>query len=300
MECIRKLIFDNIDDCTGKANFLLLSCAWCKSVEKAKDFPENKILNLLVKPLYIIAQNRVSDDAIFKMISMKLLDDLQSLFSNNEHRYKKESGSFIKAFNDFQNNMNNEDNNQDLLSLFKGISEFTYLELLKHLIYDEEYIMAVKFVLDFYSANVNILKNGFRTRYYYRKKTSRDESLKLDILNNNLCTHYPESNLFFNIGVSLDEGLAEYVTRLNFSEASKTEDTSPMYYFEIKYIKKLIDIIGKDLVINAYYNEIPAYFFYDITKNSPEVCDYYNIYSFTDNHDWKSAINLLKRINVRK
>jgi len=54
------------------------------------------------------------------------------------------------------------------------------------------------------------------------------------------------------------------------------------------------------LTLNICHTRNPADFFYKITKTSPDKCDFYNLYKFTDDQEWRSAAQLLNRLKIEE
>ena len=275
MICLR----EKLNDTDLSSPFLiLLSCAWCKKMEEIDHNLEdiekiNKIHRLLIEPVFIMFNN--ADDFLFRGIGILFLEKTQKNFPKDKNCEK----NIAKLNNIFKSSYGNL--HKKLFDFFSTVEEYTYLEILKRTIYEK---IAPILIMNFINANIKCAQSSFRTRLYFRN----------------------EKDNFFDIGVSLDEGIVQYMT-LQICEDKipiKPNDEST-YYFEVKYIERLISMYGEHRVIRATFpeeyfkdtkEERPIDFIYNITAISQNKCDFYDLYRYTDNQDWKSAISLLKRI----
>jgi hypothetical protein len=285
MLCLRDEIFNKINDSPLKMFLMLLSCAFCDSCkEKDTIVFDSKYQSLFVLPIFAIARNMGEEHVLFRTISIVMLEKVQDMFGGNSTISEKEIANFIKAHNDNVHDNDEKKQQNKLVNLYQSISECSYLELIKRIVFDEQYSIALNMAMNFFSFNVEIGGHGFY--YCYSYKRGRKETVNDDI--------------FFEVGRMLDEGATEWLTQEICSKSDKSiAFDEARYHTEVSYIKKIFEKYSEKKVVSAYMGSLSDKFsldfFYDITKASDK-CDFYHIFKFTDCQDWRAAISLLNKL----
>lgn len=277
MLCLKDKFFTYLKDSDIKFNLMLLSCAWCDAKNKVVGVKhEFTIASLFILPIYVITSCMSYNNVTCKMDMILSLDNYQKTFKNDSS-FDKEAIEFIKEFDTFQQEPLNIELEKLLYQQFRNISEYSYLEILKRIIHAEEYELATYIVANFFRINVRIRKQGFRTFMYYRVSEANER----------------KDALFYDVGVSLDEGQVQLMTQM---VTGCSDEYISSYYLEMSFVKKMHLKYSEKIMFRSHYNKSPARFLYQLTKESENNCDFFNLLKFTHDQDWRSAIKLLNRL----
>lgn len=290
MECFRDIVDNQFYDLGDlKYGIMLNCCAYCKKIN-SNEKVDNISLELITLPFFMINRNIHCEhqNILMKMMGVTLLNNLKEQFPTSRKQNKD-----INRLIDINNAVAKGKNPNNYLKDFRKISERAYLELINNLLFQNKNKIALFISTAFTISNIEISGHGFLHNFSYRPKIKNRESLiviegnKAKFVDDSI----PLENIYLSLGRSLDEGMTEYVTnKMSMSESSR-------YYIEIQFIKKMINILGEESVLNAYFNpNNNLKFFYDITKNTDCKCDFFDLFYYTDSQEWSKSIEILKRI----
>ena len=291
--CLREEFFDNIHDSPLKASYLLLSCAFCDFCGIINGSGEtiditasdSKLISLFVLPLFSIVRNANEKHALIRAMSMVMLEKVQDSFGGINSYDEEEIAVFIKSYNEQAQEQGNKENRKqrNLTKQYQNISECSYLELQKRVIYNEQYATALNMTMNFFLMNVGVRKQGLRSRFHYIRGERP----------------YYKENIFMDVRRSLDEGMTEWITKILCGDSDESigpnQSNRSLYHTEVSFIKKLMHKFHEEKLVAAYMLENPIEFIFGITRKSHK-CDFYKIYKYTDNLNWRSAIALLNRL----
>lgn len=275
--CIRKILEEK--GCFPHNKFeislILLCCNVCKKIEVKENL--NSYEKLLVFPI-LLSQKR-DDNSLMKMIGIELLEELAEEFGDVEEEkveqfltnLREAAQGRIKYTHEWLNN----------------ISEGTYCKIAARLYwmqcYDLLYMIAVQYIVNMtmiYGSNV-------RTNWYHKNNKKKP---------------------FFQIGIALDEGIVQTLT-MEIGDSSVFKELtengagskslpflSEAYYFEMKFVDKLIDTFKlerKQFLGSAFSDNCLDF----LVKETREInyCDLYNLLSLSDQQKWKNVNNILKK-----
>ncbi len=267
----------NINELDISKHYHLLMCSFCKKTDN--------ILNETYFKLFTLPMACCLDESM----SEELITDFKASFKR-ESDYKERFKSFFVAFYKV---LTKEITLYDFIGQLVSAGEYSYLEFIYYLLHTDKKIAAI-IIYMYFEYRVIVPHTGLRSRYYF-DKTEKD-------------------NLFFDIGMSFDEGITQKLTnRLindfneNENAAASTADKahSPIYewyHCEIKFIDKIIEygFTTEEEIFKVAFNDNPAEYFYKIFYNDNSPCDFINVFQLTDQQNWIKAMQLLKSlINVR-
>ena len=291
MECFRDII-DNLPYDIGERKFeiMLNCCAYCKKKNNDENF-ENKKLELIALPFFIINRNTNNENQniMMKMMGMAIIDSLSKSFPPS-----KRLNNELKKLVEVNNNVAKGKDPNKYLNVFRKTSENSYLELLNMLLYDNNNKTALFISTSFAMANIGVSGHGFLHNFSYRTiiKNERSKIILKSEMSKFINNSISSEDIYLSLGRSLDEGMTQYLT----DKASKSE--SNRYYIEVQFIKRLISSFGEEALINAYFNpNNNLEFFYNITKKTTRKCDFFDLLYYTDSQDWQQAAKILERIS---
>ncbi len=242
---------------------ILSCCSFCKKIQNKAEI--DKYSKLFIEPLFISL--RKDENVLIRAMGSSILENTAKLFTtsdNEEYEMRRIIAAVEKSAS--------SGSNKYLIDCLSQVSPSTYLRLMARLhfnkIYDEAFAMA----LCLFSAKVNIHCMAFRTQFLY------------------------EDEVFFDIGVSLDEGCVEYLTQ----EVLKLSDKEPMedaYYFEVEFYKNIIKQfgIGKLEIGEAIFANGGPGLLYKYTKKANK-CSFYDLFELSDNQNWRGVYQILRDI----
>lgn len=258
-----------------KVSLILLCCNVCKKIDAKEKL--DKYEELLVFPI-LISQKR-DENSVMKMLGIGLLEKLAEEFGNAEDEkvekfladLQKAAQGKIKYSHEWLNN----------------ISEGTYCKIMARLYwmqcYDLLYMIAIQYI-----RNMTIITGSdVRTNWYHRNN---------------------KETPFFQIGIALDEGIVQAFTMELFDsvehrelvergeKAKSLSFLSEAYFFEMKFVDKLIDTFKLDrkkFLCSPFSNNCLDF----LVKETREIdhCDLYNLLSLSDQQKWKEANSILKK-----
>lgn len=261
-------IFNSTGDTAFLSRLIAICCHFCRQQEH-NDFMNkdiDKSLKLIVFPIF----NALSRDnnTILKSIGCMLLNETANLFPDvldTDSAIKKRLSKAIDQ------SISTKDNKYIIESL-KTISPRSYANIINNLLYHDKHDMAFAVSMCFIAGNVHFYGHGFRFQPTFRN----------------------ESDPFVDVGVSLDEGITEWLT-LRICDVLETSDA---YFFEVRFMEKMIkkfEIQDENELIKAYFQGEGIEFIYNITKKLDE-CFFYNFIFTTDRREWKKAVQMLNEI----
>ena len=275
--CLRKVLEEKgyFPNNQFKISLVLLCCNVCKKIEVKEEL--NNYEKLLVFPIFI-SQKR-DDNSLMKMIGIGLLEKLAVEFGNAEDEKVEK----------FLTNLQEAAQGKIKYSYewLNNISEGTYCKIAAHLYwmqcYDLLYMIAIQYIV-----NMTIINgSNVRTNWYHRKNKEKP---------------------FFQIGIALDEGIVQTLT-MEICDSDELKDLaekgketkslaflSEAYFFEMKFVDKLIDTFKLDrkkFLGSAFSNNCLDF----LVKETREIdyCDLYNLLSLSDQQKWKEVNNILKK-----
>lgn len=277
---------------------ILLGCDFCKKTQENKEI--NQYTRLFIEPLLI--SQRKHDSAFMRMLGSYMLEKTAEAFPSCSDLEKE-----IKAF--FASLANSVQKNVALRQAVKSVSPHVFLKTLARLYFNEQYDTMFHLACCYALENMHMSLGGLRTRIYY------------------------QNEIFFDLGVSLDEGMTEHVTlemmkllsekcfeeykqESKNAQESDTEkikenllsevarlkdpskyDDSEAYFFEVRFFRKLcesLNIDAKEFTSRALI-ESATHVLYKYTKNF-DPCVFYDLFKTTDEQKWKDAYNILKEM----
>ena len=298
--CLKEKLLEKYGCNPSTLQFSLMACSWCKkqSNEDYEINEDNKYLEMFGKSIF--SAFKESKEALWIGFDILFLEKVQILFPTDKKCDDKIS-YFFEIHNDYfiKKEISIEKFNKKLHNLYSKITEYCFIEIIKRLLYATQHSLARQVILDYFSSNVSIRSNTFRTRFYFRPKKS-DEAKSI--------TFYPDGSAkyqyyscppFFDVGFSLDEGLTEIVTNMMEKSTNDNIDKS-MYFFEIKYYEIMMSVFDdetrKKFIVEFFFKEYANLFMFKLSQYSDDKCDFYNLYNYADSQKWKEAHNLLNRI----
>ena len=260
--CIRKELESRLptDDKFTLA-LILLCCDYCKKMDEHQEI--DKYNKLFVEP--IIISMRKDENALMRAIGSLLLDKTAALFPPS----KNEQNEIEAIYNSVKKTIHDH-NNRELIKCLSGISPNTYLKLMAKWHSDGIYDAAFATSLCFLNAKTDIVYQAFQTQFYYSENNT----------------------LFFDIGVSLNEGITENMT-IEVAGAPLGE----AYYFEVEFYRKLKEklIMTKEEEVQVMFHNQGMHFIYNRSSNNDK-CSFYQLFKLADCQCWKEANQILKTI----
>ena len=216
--CFGKLLEkDAFLDDLFRTRLTLLCCNVCKKLESEEKFSQSE--ELFVMPLFF--SMRRNEDRLMISIGCALLERIAKKFGNADE----------KKVQDFLINLAEISKGKKRYSheWLNDISEGTYCKILGYLYwmkcYDLMYMIAMQYIFNM----TEVQGSSARSNWYYKRDNDKP---------------------FFQIGIALDEGIVQTITMevLNsgelIKESNRTKSLSSLsdaYYFEMKYVDKIID-----------------------------------------------------------
>lgn len=273
MICLRKCLEENISDMeeTKIELFMMVGCYWCKRMQNQEEV--DKYTKVLTLPLW--CSFRREKNALMRATGSMLLENVADEFGKEDITDKDIQGFYKKLNLVVQRKITLE-------KFFDDISETVYLKSMARLYFDEQYDAMYGLAIGYILKNLDCPRHGFRVDYKYKG------------------TH------FFQIGVSLDEGITESLTleimasRNNKGtdsqyEDGKIEQQSDAYYFEMKFYNKLLQVfhIEKLDLLRSYFSANGLHFLMKLSNgNNP--CEVYDLLVLSDGLKWKEANQVLR------
>lgn len=250
----------------------LLGCHFCKNEFEA----ESKYEELLVLPL--MASCKVEEDRFFRMFMCHALDDLGYKFSKEEMT-DAEWNEHANRFNlCMRGNTTADDTAKALHSFLESLSESTYCHFMARLYWMAKYDLMFIIAINYFYSKVKFEGSGSRTKIYYSGR--RDDFKLLDI------------------GIALDEGLVEEIT-LEMMRVDNPGYDNDTYFFERKMLKKIAPLLNlemKELLGLSFSHDgktVVGKLFESLPNN--ELCLLYELLDLSDNQEWKSVNEVLKK-----
>ena len=244
---------------------ILSCCSYCKKIQNRTEV--DKYSKLLIEPLWISLKK--DEHALMRAIGSNILENTAKLFtaSDNEEDEMQYIISAVKK-------SVSSGSNKYLIDCLSQVSPSTYLRLMARWHFYQISDAAFAMALCFFSAKANICYMAFRTQFIYEDN----------------------NEVFFDIGVSLDEGCTEYLTQelMNSSDEDRMADA---YYFEVEFYKNIIKQygIGKREEGKIMFTNGGPLFLYEHTKKADK-CSFYDLFQLSDNQDWRKVYQILREI----
>lgn len=264
--CIREEIEKRLPDDDGFTVALILSCCdYCKKIQNNIEI--DKYNKLFIEPLWIILKN--DEDTLFKAIGSYILEETAQLFKNSNDE-KREFEKIVQAT---QKSISSGDNKY-LINCLRKTSNSSYLKYMARLHSNGAYNAAFAVALCFFSAKVDLIIMAFRTQFIYKKN----------------------NEIFFDIGVSLDEGCVEYFTQ-KITKLSRGKYIEDAYYFEVELYKNIVKQFGlkEQEEGKVLFSNAGPKFIYEHTKNTNK-CLFYDLFASSDKQNWRRTYQILKEI----
>ncbi len=261
--------------------YALLGCKYCKSkYESNNKENSNKIMRLLFEPLNISQKNLKDWNQLDECFSD--IKNLQKLFLKPDN-YDTELSTVFKLIN-----YKNKEERKKFQRFTSIISEYTYLEFIKHLILQRANKIIETTAILFIYENADTFLSGLRVKSLYRSGKKFEEinfEKKKDLI-------------FSDIGYSLDEGMAEHLGIIFVNTMLNREDDdvkSSVYYFERRIIQKLFKN-DKDLLLKAFYEGEMLKLTYTIISRTDNPCDFYDLFHLSDSCKWIETNMILNKL----
>ncbi len=273
MICLRKCLEEEMSDMweTQIEFFTIIGCYWCKKIQNREEI--DKFTKVLVLPLFC-SFNR-ENDVLMRTMGSVLLEKAADEFEE-ENITDKDIEDFYKKTDLVVKKKITLD------ELFDGISEAVYLKFMARLYYGKNYDAMFALAIGYILKNLDCPRRGFRVDYRYKG------------------TH------FFQIGVSLDEGITESLTlkimagKNNQGADLKNEDgeikqQSNAYFSEMKFYNKLLQVlhIEESDLLNSYFSANGLHFLMKLS-NGHNLCEVYDLLALSDNLKWEEANQVLQ------
>lgn len=277
MDCLRRKIENRFPaNDLMSIEISLMGCAYCKKRQNKENV--DKYLRLLIEPM-LISQRR-SKHSIIRAFGSTLLEETAELFEKPNDPEKDIAS--------FQEDLIHVTKKEVALRVcVEKVKPYVFLKALARLYYSENYDFV--FVLSFVYAcsHIVITGHGLRSIIYYGKE------------------------LFFDLGVSLDEGMTECFT-LDVMRASSKGDNdlvqdiketdfnyedSFLYFTETRFFRKLCETIEvgiNDFMAQAFAGSAIKYLYNEMKDCDP--CLFYELFKYTDEQNWKVANEILKKV----
>ena len=301
MECFSKIVdVLPISNDYFKCIYKMMCCSFCNCQKNNQ--PVDKWLELLIVPLFVIHRNlSTSKEELMlqKMMGMGFLGKIKDSFPSSED----ENGELSKLTDILNDFLSGKETVEQSLNILKEIHEPTYIELLRQQIYIDNYKLALLLIALYFDANITVNSHGFFYNICYRPKSTGQEgiSIQIDPFSDQGATidhSLDPDSIILSFGRSLDEGCTEHITQqmLETSFSTPKDDIADsVYYTEVRFIKKVESIVGKNSLMQAYFNSNLSVF-YNLVKNTNNPCDFFHLYYYTDNQEWGAAMEILKRV----
>lgn len=244
---------------------ILFCCSYCKKIQNKTEI--DPLYKLFGEPLLISLKK--DDLALFRAMGSNILENTAKQFKSPKSE-QKEMHRIIEA----ARKAASTGNNRHLIECLSQISPSTYLKLMARWHFNEVYDAAFAAALCYFSAKINICYMAFRTQFIYKD----------------------DNQIFFDVGVSLDEGCVEYLTQEMF-KSSGEKCMEDAYFFEVEFyknVKKQFELSKQDEGKVIFSNGGPT-FLYNKTKNLDK-CLFYNLFYLSDNQNWREVYQVLKNI----
>lgn len=276
--CLRKVLEEK--DCFPnkkiQISLILLCCNVCKKIEAKEEL--DKYEKLLVFPIFV-SQRRI-DNSLMKILGIRLLEKLAEDFGNAEDKQvekfltnlQKVAQGKIKYSHKWLNN----------------ISEGTYCKIIARLYWMQNYHLLYMISIQYIFNTTIINGSDVRTNWYHINNTEKP---------------------FFQIGIALDEGIVQTfaielfdsIKHKELAEEGEKEKSasflSDAYFFEMKFVDKLIDTFKIDRKNSLCDLSFPNSCMDILAKETKEIdpCDLYNLLSLSDQQKWKEVNSILKK-----
>lgn len=264
--CLRKEIEKRLPTNDKFTIALILSCcSYCKKIQNKTEI--DKYSKLFIEPLWISFKK--DETALFRAMGANILENTAKLFTTSDNE-EDEMQHIIAAAQKAASSRNN----RYLIDCLSQVSPGAYLRLMARWHFNEIYDAAFATALCYFSAKANIHYMAFRTQFIFKD----------------------DNEVFFDIGVSLDEGCVEALTQemIKLSGGKCMEDA---YYFEVEFYKNIAKQfgIGKQEEGKIMFANGGPIFLYEHTKNVDK-CSFYDLFQLSDNQNWRGAYQVLKDI----
>lgn len=244
---------------------ILLCCNYCKKLQNKCEI--DKYTKLFVEPLLISMKK--DERPLARAMGSAILLNTAELFpaSSNEAIEMKDIAESAKR-------AASSNDNKQLIDCFARVSHSTYLKMMARWHFYELYDAEFAAALCYLSAKSYIHHMAFRTQFLFKENNT----------------------IFFDIGVSLDEGLVEYITQQLIDKLGE-KYLGDAYYFEVEFYKKLAQIFGinREEEFKLLLKNGGPKFLYEHTKHADK-CVFYQLLQLSDCQNWREANQILKHI----
>lgn len=244
---------------------ILLCCNYCKKVQEKSEI--DKYSKLFVEPLLISMKK--DEHALFRTVGSVILENTAKLFPTSSDEQAEMQDIVASA-----QRAASSGNNRHLIDCFSRVSHSAYLKIMAQWHFYEIYDAAFAAALCYLSAKSNICYMAFRTQFIFLE----------------------DNTVFFDIGVSLDEGIVEYTTQ-QIAQMFGEKCMEDAYYFEVEFYKKIaqkFEIKRQEEGEIMFKNGGPM-FLYEHTKHADK-CSFYQLLQLSDCQNWRGASQVLKHI----
>lgn len=266
-DCLRKSLenFPAFQMLDIRTKLGLLCCNVCKKINNNE--PLNKYEKLYVFPLLLSYRNE--EHLLIRTLGSVILEDVADEFGNADTKQIEEFFSLMKGVVEGKTRYSSS----DLLKLSEG----SYCKVAARIYWGENYLLLRYMALEYIVNNTIIVGSHVRNNWY----------------------HKMEDEPFFVIGVGLDEGITESITidMLTDRESGQQEIFNDAYFFERKFVDKIIDTFGferKEFLAGSFYKTDFIEFLNEASKRF-DYCDFYDILSLSDKQKWKEVFSILKK-----
>lgn len=244
---------------------ILFCCNYCKKIQDKTEI--DKYSRLLIEPLWISLKK--DEHALFRAMGSNILENTAKLFTTSDNE-EKEMRRIIAA----TQKAASSGNNTYLIDCLSQVSPGAYLKLMARWHFNEIYDAAFATALCYFPTKLNICYMAFRTQFI-----SKDDN-----------------EVFFDIGVSLDEGCVEHLTQ-EMTKSIGGKCIEDAYFFEVEFYKNIVKQfdIGKQEEGKIMFANGGPTFLYEHTKNVDK-CSFYNLFKLSDDQNWRGAYQVLKEI----
>ena len=244
---------------------ILLCCNFCKKVHEKSEI--DKYSKLFVEPLWISMKKE--KHAFFRAMGYAILEHTAELFPSSSDEQAEMQNIVASA-----KRAASSGNNKELIDCFSSVSHSTYLKMMAQWHFYELYDAGFAAALCYLSAKADIRYMAFRTQFLYAE----------------------DNTVFFDIGVSLDEGFVEYTTQ-QITQMLGEECLEDAYYFEVEFYKKIAQTFGikRQEEGEVIFKNGGPMLLYEHTKHADK-CAFYQLLQLSDCQNWREASQILKHI----
>ena len=264
--CLKKEIEKRLPTNDKFTIALILSCCnYCKKIQNKTEI--DKYSKLFIEPLWVSLKK--DEHALFRAMGSNILENTAKLFTTSDNE-ENEMRCIIAA----TQKAASSGNNLHLIDCLSQVSPSAYLRIMARWHFYEIYDAAFATALCYFSAKANICYMAFRTQFI-----SKDDN-----------------EVFFDIGVSLDEGCVEHLTQ-KMTKSFGGKCIEDAYFFEVEFYKNIVKQfdIGKQEEEKIMFENGGPTFLYEHTKNVDQ-CSFYNLFQLSDDQNWRGVYQVLKEI----